>query len=213
MKYTLLLLTLILTTAQANLGTFDKQGRFIYPATNKPYTGNLDVINNDWGKDAVEINRDYVDGVLHGDEKSYYQSGKLKSLGSFKRGILDGIVTGYYEDGTIQVRATYDNGVKQGRVIHYYPNGTKQVESFYTDDKFDGIRTTWYENGKPMEIAPYSKGLLHGTGRTYYEAGGVFEEVKFKYGTPKYMRTYLEDGTVANEKGFFDRKLIERIVG
>ena len=213
MKHTLLLLILILSTVQANPGSFDSEGRFVYPDTNKPYTGNLDVINNDWGKDAVEINKNYVNGVLHGTEKSYYQSGKLKSLGSFKRGILDGIVTGYYEDGTIQVRATYDNGVKQGRVIHYYPNGTKQVESFYTDDKFDGIRTTWYENGKPMEIAPYSKGLLHGTGRTYYEAGGVFEEVKFKYGTPKYMRTYLEDGTVADEKGFFDRKLIERIVG
>ena len=150
MKYTLLLLTLILTTAQANLGTFDKQGRFIYPATNKPYTGNLDIINNDWGVDAVEINKNYVNGVLHGAEKSYYQSGKLRSLGYFKRGILDGIVTGYYEDGTIQVRATYDNGVKQGRVIRYYPNGTKQVESFYTDDKFDGVRTTWYENGKPI---------------------------------------------------------------
>jgi len=27
------------------------------------------------------------------------------------------------------------------------------------------------------------------------------------------MRTYLEDGTIADEKGFFDRKLIERIVG
>jgi len=27
------------------------------------------------------------------------------------------------------------------------------------------------------------------------------------------MRTYLEDGTVADEKGFFDRKLIERIIG
>jgi len=213
MKYTLLLLTLILTTAQANLGTFDKQGRFIYPATNKPYTGNLDVINNDWGKDAVEINRDYVDGVLHGDEKSYYQSGKLKSLGSFKRGILDGIVTGYYEDGTIQVRATYDNGVKQGRVIHYYPNGTKQVESFYTDDKFDGIRTTWYENGKPMEVTPYSKGLLHGTGRTYYESGGVFEEAKFKYGTPKVITIYNEDGSIAEQKGWIDNKIIERIVG
>ena len=150
MKYTLLLLTLLLATAQANLGSFDSNGKFIYPDTNKPYTGNLDVINNDWGVDAVEFNKDYVDGVLHGTEKSYYQSGKLKSLGSFKRGILDGIVTGYYEDGTIQVRATYDNGVKQGRVIRYYPNGTKQVESFYTDDKFDGVRTTWYENGKPI---------------------------------------------------------------
>ena len=213
MKYILLLLALILTTAQANPGSFDSEGRFIYPETNKPFTGNLDVINNDWGKGAVEFNKDYVDGLLHGTEKSYYQSGKLKSLGSFKRGILDGIVTGYYEDGTIQVRATYDNGVKQGRVIHYYPNGTKQVESFYTDDKFDGIRTTWYENGKPMEVTPYSKGLLHGTGRTYYETGGVFEEAKFEYGTPKVITIYNEDGSVAEQKGWIDKKIIERIVG
>ena len=213
MKYILLLFTLILATAQANLGSLDKQGRFFYPETNKPFTGNLDVINNDWGKDAVEFNKDYVDGVLHGTEKSYYQSGKLKSLGSFKRGILDGIVTGYYEDGTIQVRAIYDNGVKQGRVIHYYPNGTKQLEAFYTDDKFDGLHRTWYENGNVMKSIPYSKGMVHGTLETYYESGGVFEEVEYNFGTPKYMRIYLEDGTVADEKGFFDRKLIERIVG
>jgi len=213
MKYALLLLILILSTVQANPGSFDSEGRFIYPETNKPYTGNLDVINNDWGVDAVEFNKDYVDGVLHGTEKSYYQSGNIRSVGHFKRGVLEGIVTGYYEDGSIQVRAIYDNGVKQGRVIHYYPNGNKQLEAFYTDDKFDGVRSTWYENGKPMEVAPYSKGLLHGTGRTYYEAGGVFEEVQYNFGTPKYMRTYLEDGTVADEKGFFDRKLIERIVG
>jgi antitoxin component YwqK of YwqJK toxin-antitoxin module len=212
MKYILLLLALILTTAQANFDSTFRNNLLINPDTNQPFTGNLDVINNDWGKDAVEINKNYVNGVLHGAEKSYYQSGKLRSLGYFKRGILDGIVTGYYEDGTIQVRATYDNGVKQGRVIHYYPNGTKQVETFYTDDKFDGIRTTWYENGKPMEVTPYSKGMVHGTLETYYESGGIFEEVEYNFGTPKYMRTYLEDGTVANEKGFFDRKLIERIV-
>ena len=128
MKLALLLLTLILATAQANLGSY-KNGKFIFPGTNIPYTGNLDVLNNDWGKDAVEINRDYVDGVLHGEERSYYQSGKLKSLGSFKRGVLDGAVTGYYEDGTIQVRAFYDYGVKQGRVIYYYPNAIKLIIS------------------------------------------------------------------------------------
>jgi len=212
MLKSILIFFVLNTTAQASLGTF-KDGKFIYPDTNKPYTGNLDVINNDWGVNAVEINRDYVDGVLHGDEKSYYQSGKLKSLGSFKHGLLDGIVTGYYEDSTIQVRAIYDNGIKQGRVIHYYPNGTKQVETFYTDDKFDGVRSTWYENGKPMEVAPYSKGLLHGIGRTYYEAGGVFEEVKFKYGTPKYITTYNEDGSIAEQKGWINKKIVERIVG
>jgi antitoxin component YwqK of YwqJK toxin-antitoxin module len=60
----------------------------INPNTNKPYTSNLDVINNDWGMDAVEFNKDYVDGVLHGTEKSYYQSGSIRSIGHFKRGVL-----------------------------------------------------------------------------------------------------------------------------
>ena len=126
---------------------------------------------------------------------------------------LDGVVTGYYEDGIVQVTGVFNNGIKQGRVTHYYPDGSKQVESFYIDDKFDGIRTTWYENGKPMEVTPYSKGLLHGIGRTYYETGGVFEEAKFEYGTPKHMTTYNEDGSVSEQKGWLDKKLIERIVG
>jgi len=213
MKYTVLLLTLILTTAQANLGTFDKQGRFIYPETNKPYTGNLDVINNDWGKDAVEFNKDYVDGILHGAEKSYYKSGKLKTLGYFNQGKVDGVVTGYYEDGSIKVRAYFDNGIKQGRVIYYYPNGNRQQEQFYTDDVLDGLHRTWYENGNLMEVAPYSKGVIHGTGKTYWEAGGVFEEVRFEYGSPKLMMIYREDGSIADEKGFLDNKIVERIVG
>ena len=212
MKHTLLLLTLILTTAQANLGTF-KDGKFIYPDTNKPYTGNLDVINNDWGVDAVEFNKDYVDGVLHGTEKSYYQSGKLKSIGHFTKGILDGVVTGYYKDGSVQVVGHFSNGIKDGGVLYYYPNGSKQVEMFYDNGKLQGTVKTWYENGNVMKSIPYSKGMVHGTLETYYESGGVFEEVEYNFGTPKYMRTYLEDGTVADEKGFFDRKLIERIVG
>ena len=43
MKY-ILLFAFLFGVAQANLGTF-KDGKFIYPKTNKPYTGNLDVIN------------------------------------------------------------------------------------------------------------------------------------------------------------------------
>jgi len=62
MKYIPLTLLLLSSLAQASLGSY-KHGKFIYPNTNKPYTGNLDVINNDWGVDAVEFNKDYVDGA------------------------------------------------------------------------------------------------------------------------------------------------------
>ena len=209
----LILIFLLLTSlAQANLGSFDKQGRFIYPETNKPYTGNLDVINNDWGKDAVEFNKDYVDGVLHGAEKVFYRSGKLKSVGYFNKGLIDGTTTLYYEDGSVQAEVNFSNGIREGRAVSYYPDGTKQSEQFYVTDKLYGLSRQWYDTGSLMISRDYSKGLLHGEVTTYYESGKVFEVTKFNYGTPKFKRTYNEDGSLAKEEGFFDRETINNII-
>ena len=208
-----LLLTLLLLSslAQANLGTF-KDGKFIYPDTNKPYTGNLDVINNDWGKDAVEFNKDYVDGVLHGAEKVFYRSGKLKSVGYFNKGLIDGTTTLYYEDGSVQAEVNFNNGIREGRAVSYYPDGTKQSEQFYITDKLYGLSRQWFDTGSLMISRDYSQGLLHGEVTTYYESGRVFEVTKFNYGTPKFKRTYNEDGSLAKEEGFFDRELINKII-
>ena len=209
----LILIFLLLTSlAQANLGSFDKQGRFIYPETNKPYTGNLDVINNDWGKDAVEFNKDYVDGVLHGAEKVFYRSGKLKSVGYFNKGLIDGTTTLYYEDGSVQAQVRFNNGIREGRAVSYYPDGTKQSEQFYVADKLYGLSRQWFDTGSLMISRDYSKGLLHGEVTTYYESGKVFEVTKFNYGTPKFKRTYNEDGSLAKEEGFFDRETINNII-
>ena len=213
MKLTLLLITLTLTSlAQADLGSFDKQGRFIYPDTNKPYTGNLDVINNDWGKDAVEFNKDYVDGVLHGAEKVFYRSGRLKSVGYFNKGLIDGTTTLYYEDGSVQAQVRFNNGIREGRAVSYYPDGTKQSEQFYVADKLYGLSRQWFDTGSLMISRDYSKGLLHGEVTTYYESGKVFEVTKFNYGTPKYKRIYHEDGSLADEQGFLNRKIIDSII-
>ena len=213
MKLTLLLITLTLTSlAQADLGSFDKQGRFIYPETNKPYTGNLDVINNDWGKDAVEFNKDYVDGVLHGAEKVFYRSGKLKSVGYFNKGLIDGTTTLYYEDGSVQAEVNFSNGIREGRAVSYYPDGTKQSEQFYVADKLYGLSRQWFDTGSLMISRDYSKGLLHGEVTTYYESGKVFEVTKFNYGTPKYKRIYHEDGSLADEQGFLSKQVIDNII-
>jgi len=209
----LILIFLLLTSlAQANLGSFDKQGRFIYPETNKPYTGNLDVINNDWGKDAVEFNKDYVDGVLHGAEKVFYRSGKLKSVGYFNKGLIDGTTTLYYEDGSVQAEVNFSNGIREGRAVSYYPDGTKQSEQFYITDKLYGLSRQWFDTGSLMISRGYSQGLLHGEVRIYYESGKVFEVTKFNYGTPKFKRTYNEDGSLAKEEGFLNKQIIDSII-
>jgi len=40
----------------------------------------------------------------------------------------------------------------------------------------------------------------------------VFEVTKFNYGTPKFKRTYNEDGTLADEQGFFSKNTIDNII-
>jgi antitoxin component YwqK of YwqJK toxin-antitoxin module len=213
MKYTLLLLTLILSTAQANLEATYRNNLLINPNTNQPYTGNLETINNDWGKDAVEYSQEYVNGLRHGNEKAFYQTGILKSEGNFDQGTIEGVVSLYFEDGSLMGRMDMANNIKEGRGVRYYANGTKQLERFFVKNKLQGTARTWYDTGSLMITEEYKDGMLHGYSKTYYEAGGVFEEVRYEFGTPKYMRVYREDGTIADEKGFFDRKVIEMIVG
>jgi hypothetical protein len=88
MKLIALVLALLLNSLSlADLGTF-KDGLLIDPGTNEPFTGNIELINTDWN--TVEFSQYYVNGLLHGQERGYYQSGRLKSAGSYKNGLVDG---------------------------------------------------------------------------------------------------------------------------
>ena len=213
MKYALLFFILTLNVAQANVQATYRNGLLINPSTNQPYTGTLETINNDWGKDSIEFSQEYAGGAMHGADKVFYKSGKLKTVGYFENGLLEGTTKIYFEDGSLMGSVDFKKHQKHGRGVRFYSNGVKQLERFFVNNKLEGVSKTWYDNGSLMKSEEYKDGMLHGTLKTYYESGGVFEEVEYNFGTPKYMRSYLEDGTVADEKGFFDRKLIERIVG
>ena len=213
MKYATLLLALLLSTAHADTLATYRNGLLINPSTNQPYTGNLETINKDWGKDSVEFSQEYVNGVMHGADKVFYKSGKLKTVGYFENGLLEGTTKIYFEDGLLMGSMDFKNHQKHGVGVRYYPNGVKQLERFFVNDKLEGTARTWYDNGNLMKSEEYKNGMFHGKVKTYYENGNVFEDAKFEYGTPKFMRIYREDGTLADEKGFFDKKVIDKIIG
>lgn len=213
MKHILLVMLALLPTAHADTLATYRNGLLINPSTNAPYTGNLETINKDWGKDSVEFSQEYVNGVMHGADKVFYKSGKLKTVGYFENGLLEGTTKIYFEDGLLMGSMDFKNHQKHGVGVRYYPNGVKQLERFFVNDKLEGTARTWYDNGNLMKSEEYKNGMFHGKVKTYYENGGVFEEAKFEYGTPKFMRIYREDGTLADEKGFFDKKVIDKIIG
>ena len=189
---------------------FDAQNRFLAPPSIKPFTGNLIIINSH--EEWKMADKNYVDGILHGSEKLYYQSGKLKSVGYFKKGLIDSTTTLYYEDGTVQAQVSFNTGIREGKAASYYPNGTIQSEQFYVDDKLDGSSREWFESGILMISRDYSNGLLHGEVKTYYESGKVFEVTTFNYGTPKSKFIYHEDGSLADKQGYLNKKIINSII-
>jgi antitoxin component YwqK of YwqJK toxin-antitoxin module len=212
MKYITLFLLLLSLVASANLATL-KDGLLLDSNTNKPYTGNIETLNENWGENKIEFSKDYIDGLLHGQERTFYRSGELKSVGYFREGLLNGTVSMYFEDGTLMGRMEMENNLNNGRGIRYYSNGNKQLERFFVNNKLEGLTRGWYESGNIKTEKDYKNGLLHGYLKTYYKDGGIYEEVKYEHGKPKFKRAYLEDGTLIDESMFFDKRLIKLITG
>ncbi len=213
MKRMVVLFVLLLNSLASASPHVFKNGLLLDSNTGRLYTGNIEVTNEDWGDNKVEISKDYVNGLLHGQEKVFYKSGQLKSVGYFREGVLNGTVSMYFEDGALMGRMEMTNNLNNGRGIRYYPNGNKQIERFFVNNKLEGLSRAWYENGSIKKEEDYKNGQLHGYLKSYYKAGGIFEEVKYEYGKPKFKRSYLEDGTLADERMFFNKKVIEAIIG
>lgn len=212
MKNIILFILLLHSFANASPTIF-KDGLLLDLNTNKPYTGNIKVINEDWGDNAVESSKDYFNGLLHGQEKVFYKSGVLKSVGYFRDGMLNGTISIYFEDGTLMGRMEMSDNLNNGRGIRYYSNGNKQLERFFTNNTLEGLSRVWYESGNIKKEEDYKNGLLHGYLRSYYKDGGLFEETKYKHGKPKFKRSYSENGSLIDEKMFFDKEMIQAILG
>jgi len=194
MKYTLILILFAITNSFSNSNF--KNGLLIDPNTNKPFTGTIEVINKNWNVNSnIEITRQYYKGVPNGQQRSYYESGVLKSVGKFNRGLLDSDFTTYYENGNVKSISQFIFGVMDSRFTIYHPKGGRQLTWHYDDEKLEGVLKTYYENGNLMREVMFKDGLLHGYSKTYYENNGVFEDIKYNYGTPKIMIRYREDRT------------------
>jgi len=147
----------------------------IDPETNLPFTGNLDVMNDDWDG-AVEFNIEYVDGLKHGEEKAYYQSGALRSIGNWSNGLIDGVTEVYFEDGSLMIRMNFIDGMREGKAVRYYQSGQLAVESYFKNDFLEGKSKVWYESGELLEEAEFIKGLKFSFDRLKEDGTPYFEQ-------------------------------------
>jgi antitoxin component YwqK of YwqJK toxin-antitoxin module len=81
----------------------------------------------------------------------YSEQGFIFKEENYLNGLLNGIVKRWYENGNLAVESEYAQGISNGIWHEYYENGAKKEEGFYVDNKYQ-IRNFWIENGEQTLI-------------------------------------------------------------
>ena len=72
--------------------------------------------------------------------KTYYESGALKAMATYKDSQLNGSAKKYFKDGTVSQEAYFANGAPVGIGKIYYPSGEIEFENFYRKGKLIGFK-------------------------------------------------------------------------
>ncbi|SDR96517.1 MORN repeat variant [Polaribacter sp. KT25b] len=127
--------------------------------------------------------------------KEYFDNGKLKEIGKYKKGEQEGVWKYYYQNGQLESKTTYVNGDKIGSYEAYLQNGSPTRKGNYKKVKEVGAFGSYYTS-KPSGIWYYWE--YHSNGKLYYKKI-IDEDTGFDIG--KY-ECYYENGEL-QEKGKF----------
>lgn len=92
---------------------------------------------------TVMSEENYVNGKLHGEYRTYYQSGKPTEIAYYKNGFLDSIYRKYSIKGHLYQHFSYKSGKLNGKAVYYNrKTGSLTTKGLFNDD----VRVGTWEN-------------------------------------------------------------------
>ncbi|PCJ28051.1 MAG: hypothetical protein COA97_01895 [Flavobacteriales bacterium] len=93
----------------------------------------------------------------NGKNKTFYESGELKSENNFIDNVKEGVEIIYFKSGNVEKKYNYYKGQLHGLYISYNENGIKKQSSRYLNGELSGCVKNFYKNGKTKETALFYK--------------------------------------------------------
>jgi hypothetical protein len=111
--------------------------------------------------------------------REFFDNGKVRIEGSYRRGQKDGLETRYSESGEKASETTFRNGQVDGKRIEW--NGKqKTYEADFTKDQLNGTLQKWHSTGTPELAAHYRNGIQEGPEDRWYSDGRKYSAASFK---------------------------------
>ena len=123
----------------------------------------------------------YKDGLKHGCEILYDESGNLSQKCDYTNGIMNGRWEKYI-GGVLVEKGAYSQGKKDGEWIFYSASGAKQRQQGFKNGRPHGKWTEYYSADKKASEGEYKEGLKHGTWKNYDRNGKVLSTTIFSEG-------------------------------
>lgn len=149
----------------------------------REYTDNEDIIKtkvyNDYGKVIASGNVNSR-GYKQDEWINYYNTGAIKSVGSYIDNKKDGKWIFYYTEGQIEQTGNYKSGKEDGYWEWLYKNGNKKREEHFYNGQEDGEMVEYSESGAIICKGDFIEGLKEG--QWMYKVGDHTEKGSYKYG-------------------------------
>jgi antitoxin component YwqK of YwqJK toxin-antitoxin module len=119
-----------------------------------------------------------------GNIKLYYPDNKIRAEGLIKERKPEGTWKTYYQSGNLSSLVSYKSGLADGYSIFYYdnPQATKRAEVRFASDTINGVYREYFQGGVPKAIVYYNQGKRDGEAAFFKENGDKYMIGKYSNG-------------------------------
>ena len=142
----------------------------------------------------VSVERNFLNGTLHGLYQAYYENGQLAQQINFANGLKDGIYREYAENGTPKITGVYKEDKVNGKVAFYNSVGKLDRTCEFMDDVLHGESVSYHPNETPSQIIPFQHGKIEGKVQFFDDAGVPIGFYHYKEDLRVGNYEYSEDG-------------------
>ena len=119
--------------------------------SDKEYSDTLQTVEKEYHSNGeLKYEANYFMGQLHGQLRSWSDTGNLISIVEYNKGRLHGSWLEYYPSGELMHSIKYINGYKDGEELWYHLNGQIQSRSYYVKGDMIGPVKRWDGDGKEI---------------------------------------------------------------
>jgi len=133
------------------------------------------------------------EGIKHGLEKSYYNTGEIAFTVNNIDGKRDGAMDWYDREGKHLERIHYKMGKRSGNNKIYYNDSTLRIEVNYKNDQKEGLEKFYFSTGELASEVNYVHGKKEGIQKEYNQDGSLNNTVTYKHGYKEGIKQWYDN--------------------